>query len=152
VSSNGIAENTQEKPVILIADDNTDSRDALRALLEAYGFAVAEAENGEEAVRRALQSHPDLILMDIMMPRVDGVEATRRLRASKEFRQVPILTLTAMVGSQDMALGAGCDAYLNKPLEIPALLKTIRSWLEKGRPGVEARRPPEIRSPAADRS
>ena len=68
------------------------------------------------------------------MPRVDGCEATRRLRAAADFPQVPILALTAMVGSQDMAMGAGCDAYLNKPIEIPALLSTIRSWLEKGRP------------------
>jgi two-component system cell cycle response regulator DivK len=127
-------ENSLSKPVILIADDNSDSRDALRALLEAYGFSVSEAENGEEAVRNALKLHPDLILMDIMMPRVDGCEATRRLRASEDFRQVPILALTAMVGSQDLAIGAGCDAYLNKPIEIPTLLRTIRSWLEKGRP------------------
>lgn len=125
-------QNGEVKPSVLVAEDNPDSRDALRALLEAYGFTVLEAENGEDAVRRALLSAPDLVLMDIMMPHVDGLEATKRLRESPEFRQVPILALTAMAGSRELAMAAGCDDYLTKPIDIPVLIATIRSWLARG--------------------
>lgn len=124
----------QNPPAILIAEDNPDSRDALRTLLEAYGYRVVEAENGEEAVRMALTIGPDLVLMDIMMPQMDGLEATRRLRETPEMGGVPIVALTAMAGSREMAMAAGCDAYLTKPIDIPRLLETIREQL-----GTEAR-------------
>lgn len=114
---------------ILIAEDNPDSRDALRALLEAYGFRVLEAENGEEAVTRGRDLRPDLILMDIMMPTMDGLQATRLLRDDAGGRRVPILALTAMAGSREMALEAGCDDYLLKPIDIPRLLQAVRHWL-----------------------
>ena len=120
-------------PSILVAEDNPDSRDALRALLEAYGFAVLEAENGQEAVRKALRFRPDLVLMDIMMPVMDGLQATRTLRASPEFRQVPIVALTAMSGARQLAIEAGCDGHLPKPIDIPVFLQTIRTLL--GRDG-----------------
>ena len=126
------AEAPSSKPFILVAEDNRDSRDSLKALLEAYGFEVVVAENGEEAVDRAIGSEPDLVLMDVMMPRVDGIEATKRLRGSREFRQVPILALSAMVGSRELALDAGCDDYLTKPIDIPALVASIRAWLDRG--------------------
>jgi CheY-like chemotaxis protein len=89
-----------EKPAasILVAEDNPDSRDALRALLEAYGFFVVEAENGRDAVNQAILARPDLVLMDIMMPIMDGLQATRTLRSSPEFQQVPIVALSAMAG------------------------------------------------------
>jgi len=116
-------------PSILIAEDNPDSRDALRALLEAYGFAVLEAENGHKAVQTAIELQPDLVLMDIMMPVMDGLQATRNLRSSPDFRQVPIIALTAMAGSRDMAMQAGCDEHLPKPIDIPILLETIRGLL-----------------------
>lgn len=117
---------------MLIVEDNPDSRDALRTLLEAYGFRVFEAEDGEEAVRRGIEWQPDIILMDIMMPGMDGLEATRTLRESPAFRQVPILALTAMAGSREMALEAGCDDHLCKPIDIPVFLNTIRRWIETG--------------------
>jgi CheY-like chemotaxis protein len=119
-------------PSILIAEDNPDSRDALRTLLEAYGFQVSEAEDGDRAVARAHEVRPNLILMDIMMPRKDGLQATRELRASPDFRRVPILALTAMAGARELALEAGCDDHLPKPIDIPVLLQTIRQWLETG--------------------
>src|SRR5690606_20194568 len=132
VIENETADAPSSKPFILVAEDNRDSRDSLKALLEAYGFDVVVAENGEEAVDRAIGSEPDLVLMDVMMPRVDGIEATRRLRESREFRQVPILALSAMVGSKELALDAGCDDYLTKPIDIPALVASIRGWLDRG--------------------
>jgi len=118
-------------PAILVAEDNPDSRDALRALLEAYGYRVVEAENGNEAIEKARATHPDLVLMDIMMPYKDGLEATRTLRSEEEFRNVPILALTAMAGSREMALAAGCDDYLQKPIDIPVLLQRIQTWLAR---------------------
>lgn len=117
------------RPSILVAEDNTDSRGALRALLEAYGFEVLEAKNGEEAVRLAQEARPDLVLMDIMMPEMDGLEATKRLRSIPEVESIPILALTAMAGSKNPALDAGCDDYLTKPVDIPVFLRTIRAWL-----------------------
>jgi CheY-like chemotaxis protein len=114
---------------VLIAEDNPDSRDALRMLLEAYGFEVVEAEDGAEAVRCGIEAHPDIVLMDIMMPGMDGLEATRRLRHSPAFRQVPILALTAMAGSRQKALEAGCDDHLVKPIDIPRFMATLRRWL-----------------------
>src|SRR5690606_9997992 len=134
VIQNQTAEAPSSKPFILVAEDNRDSRDSLKALLEAYGFDVVVAENGEEAVDRAIGSEPDLVLLDVMMPRVDGIEATRRLRESSEFRQVPILALSAMVGSKELALDAGCDDYLTKPIDIPTLVASIQTWLERGHP------------------
>jgi CheY-like chemotaxis protein len=124
----------ESRAVILIAEDNPDSREALRALLEAYGFDVLAAENGVEAVERAIAQKPDLILMDIMMPVMDGLQATRTLRASPDFRQVPIVALTAMAGSREKALAAGCDDHLAKPVNLPVFLETIRGWLKRASP------------------
>jgi two-component system, cell cycle response regulator DivK len=118
---------------ILVVEDNPDSRDALRALLEAYGFQVLEAEDGELGLETAVRSRPDLILMDIMMPVMDGLEATRKLRSDEQFDRIPIIALTAMAGSQEPAMRAGCDDYLSKPIDIPRFLGTIRRWLASGR-------------------
>ncbi len=114
---------------ILLAEDHLDSREALSALLEAFGFAVIPAVNGAEAVELARERHPDLILMDIMMPEVDGFEATRRIRDFPETRHVPIITLTAMEGARDRAMEAGADDYLAKPINSGQLLDKVRDWL-----------------------
>ncbi len=114
---------------ILIAEDHADSREALRVLLEASGYRVHVARDGREAIERAHAVHPDLILMDIMMPELDGLEATRTLRASEEFRQVPILALTALEGSREHALEAGCDDHMLKPLDVRTFLSKIERWL-----------------------
>lgn len=114
---------------ILLAEDHLDSREALCALLEAFGFSVVPAVNGAEAIQLARQNPPDLILMDIMMPEVDGFEATRRLRGFPETREVPIITLTAMEGARDQALEAGADDFLAKPINSGQLLDKVRDWL-----------------------
>jgi CheY-like chemotaxis protein len=126
-----------DKPLILIAEDHSDSREALRALLEAQGYSVETAADGRKAVEKALAVHPDLIIMDIMMPEMDGFEATRRLRAERDFRQVPILALTAMDGARPMVLAAGCDDFLPKPIDVRSFFSRIRSWLETGRAAAE---------------
>ncbi len=117
------------KPKILIAEDHMDSREALSALLEAFGFHVIPAVNGREAVTLARQSAPDLILMDIMMPELDGFEATRQLRGFPETREIPIITLTAMDGARSLALDAGANDFLPKPINSGTLLEKVRSWL-----------------------
>ncbi len=114
---------------ILVAEDHPDSRDALRTLLEAYGYEVFVAGDGAEAVQRAVEIHPDLILMDLMMPGVDGMEATRRLRSESDFRDVPIVALTAMEGGKDRALAAGFNDFVSKPINLPTFLRKLESWL-----------------------
>lgn len=118
---------------ILIAEDHEDSRDALRALLEAAGYRVALAQNGREAVDRALALHPDLVIMDIMMPVMDGLEATRELRAAPGFERVPIIALTALEGGRERALAAGCDHFVSKPLNVRSFFGTVEEWLRKRR-------------------
>jgi CheY-like chemotaxis protein len=114
---------------ILIAEDHVDSRDALEALLLASGFAVVLARNGREAVDQAVAHRPDLILMDIMMPEVDGFEAMRRIRNDARMGAVPIIAVTAMEGAHPRALEAGADDCVRKPLEIRGLLEKVRDRL-----------------------
>jgi two-component system, cell cycle response regulator DivK len=116
-------------PTILIAEDHLDSRDAMRALLEAFGFRVLVAVDGRQAVDVALEHRPDLILMDIMMPELDGFEATRRLRQNALTEQTPIIAVTAMEGAQRLALQAGANDYVRKPIDIRGLIAKVQSWL-----------------------
>ena len=120
---------------ILVAEDHADSRDALHALLEAHGYEVVVAMDGQEAVAHAEHSLPDLILMDVMMPVMDGLAATRHLRAQPAFDHVPILALTAMEGGRERALAVGCDDYVTKPIDLPAFFQKVRWWLERVREG-----------------
>lgn len=114
---------------ILVAEDHPDSRDAMCTLLEAYGYAVLVAENGREAVDTAVAGYPDLILMDLMMPGLDGLEATRMLRERTDTRDTPIIAVTAMDGGRSLALEAGASDFLNKPIDVRDLLEKVRVWL-----------------------
>lgn len=117
-------------PLVLIAEDHEDSRDALRTLLDAFGYRVVEAANGREAVERALAERPDLIVMDMMMPQVDGFQATREIRADEAMRDVPIVALTAMEGARERVLQAGCNDMMAKPLDVRAFLDKVRAWTQ----------------------
>ncbi len=121
-------------PTILIAEDHLDSRDAMRALLEAFGFRVLVAVDGRQAVDVALEHHPDLILMDIMMPELDGFEATRQLRQHRLTERTPIIAVTAMEGAQRLALQAGANDYVRKPIDIRGLIAKVQSWLPNANP------------------
>jgi CheY-like chemotaxis protein len=121
--------NGQDKPLILVAEDHLDSREALSALLEAFGYKVIEAVDGRQAVDLARRVQPDLILMDLMMPELDGFEATRRIRAARETRQTPIITLTALSGAQQLALDAGADDFIPKPIDSGRLVEKLRTLL-----------------------
>ena len=119
--------------MILVAEDHPDSRDALQTLLEALGHRVVVAADGREAVARALEEHPALILMDVMMPEMDGLEATRALRQEATMGAVPIIAVTALEGARERALEAGCDDYVTKPIELASFLKKLEGWLAVGR-------------------
>jgi two-component system cell cycle response regulator DivK len=103
---------------ILIAEDNDDSRTIYREYLEHAGYRVVEATNGEDALALARSEPPDIILMDVSMPKMDGLTATRILKADARLRSVPVVALTAhaMASDAEMARAAGCDGYLAKPI------------------------------------
>lgn len=117
---------TPPRITILIAEDHFDSREALSTLLEAFGYRVLTAVDGREAVELARAHLPDLILMDIMMPEMDGFEATRRLREIDVTRGIPIIVVTAMEGARRLALQAGATDFLRKPIDSRTLLQRIQ--------------------------
>lgn len=118
---------------ILIAEDHLDSQDALRILLEAARYEVLVAADGRAAMTAALEESPDLILMDIMMPEIDGIEVTRQLREIDETAGIPIIAVTAMEGGHSLALEAGADDFLSKPINIHLLLDKIDGLLGRQR-------------------
>lgn len=110
--------------VILVADDIEDTRHLMRLLLEMKGHAVLEAENGEQAVECALKEHPDLILMDLSMPVMDGLAATRRIREHGETALIPIVAMSSHLSDpvwRDRALRSGCNQCYSKPLDFDGL-------------------------------
>jgi len=108
---------------ILIVDDNLDNRELVVKILKRHGYTTCEAVDGEDALIQAAAEQPDLILMDIALPKMDGLEATRRLHATPEFRDTPIIALTAhaMRGDREKALAAGCCDYISKPINVHEL-------------------------------
>jgi PAS domain S-box-containing protein len=121
------------KATILLAEDNKDIVTMLADYLESVGYRVVVAGDGVQAVAKAMEERPDIILMDIQMPNMDGLEATRRLRSDAAFRKTPIIALTALAMSGDRAtcLEAGADDYLSKPVGLKTLHRTIQSWLQR---------------------
>jgi two-component system cell cycle response regulator DivK len=116
---------------ILVVEDQEDNRQILRDLLSSAGFEMLEAENGEEAITAATAHKPDLILMDIQLPILDGYEATRRIKADAMLKAIPIIVVTsyALSGDETKARAAGCDDYVTKPYSPRALLAKIRQHL-----------------------
>jgi len=129
-------------PIILIVDDYTDNRTLLSAWLRAKGYAVIEAEDGREGLLQANRSNPDLILMDLAMPEMDGVEATRQIRQRKVLSETPIFVISAYSTRevQADALAAGCTEVFAKPLELELLLSKIRSTLGQQKPSLAMHR------------
>ena len=121
-------------PKLLLVEDNEESRDGLSRHLTRKGFDVLTAPDGQQAVGVAHREGPDLILMDMSLPVLDGWEATRRLKADPATRRIPVIALTAhaMAGDREKALEAGCDEYETKPVEFPRLLEKVRALLGGG--------------------
>lgn len=117
---------------LLIVEDNEMNRDMLTRRLERKGFTTVVAVDGVEGIAMARSEAPDLILMDMSLPVLDGWEATRRLKAAQETRTIPIIALTAhaMESDRERALRAGCDEYDSKPIEFPRLLEKIATLLD----------------------
>jgi CheY-like chemotaxis protein len=122
---------------ILIVEDNELNREMLSRRLERKGYEVMLAVNGEQGIDIARSGTPDLILMDMSLPLVDGWEATRRLKADEALRHIPVIALTAhaMANDRDKALEVGCDDYDTKPIELPRLLAKIEALLAVLGPG-----------------
>jgi len=116
---------------ILIVEDQEDNRTILRDLLGKAGYDIIEAVNGEDGVALALAKRPDLILMDIQLPIMDGYEATRRIKANAELKATPVIAVTsyALSGDEAKARAAGCDAYVAKPFSPRQLLAKVREYL-----------------------
>jgi two-component system cell cycle response regulator DivK len=116
---------------ILVVEDQEDNRRIIRDLLTSVGHELIEAPDGEAGVRLAKEHRPDLILMDIQLPGLDGYEATRRIKADPELSAIPIVVVTsyALSGDEQKAQAAGCDAYVAKPFSPRQLLATIRQFL-----------------------
>lgn len=123
-------------PLVLIVDDFQDNREMYAMFLEHSGYRVAQAANGFEALERAFALVPDVVVMDLSLPGLDGWEATRRLKADPRTQHVPVLALTshALEGFSEGARAAGCDGFVTKPCLPDQLLSEIRSLLRDGKP------------------
>ena len=123
--------NEEKPPLILVVDDYQDAREMYAEYLQFSGFRVAEAKNGNEAVEKAFALKPDLILMDLSLPGMDGWEATRRLKADEATRGIPVVALTghALAGASEGAKKAGCDSFVTKPCLPDDLVVEVRRML-----------------------
>jgi two-component system, cell cycle response regulator DivK len=122
---------TKNNPLVLVVEDYQDAREMYAAYLQFSGYRVAEATNGVEAIEQANELMPDIILMDLALPKMDGWEATRRLKEAEQTRHIPIVALTghALAGHAEGARQAGCDSFVTKPCLPDALVAEIKRML-----------------------
>lgn len=120
--------------LVLVVEDNEKNMKLFRDILQATGYTPLEASSGEEALALAAESTPALVLMDIQLPDIDGIEALRRLREDERTAGIPVLALTAqaMHGDRERFLAAGFDGYLSKPVDVPKLMATVRRYCDEG--------------------
>lgn len=128
----------QDAPLILVVDDYHDAREMYAEYLKFSGFRVAEARNGSEAIAQALSLTPDLILMDLSLPGMDGWEATRLLKADPRTKHIPVVALTghALAGAAEGAKKAGCDSFVTKPCLPDELVVEVRRMLSAVNRGI----------------
>jgi two-component system cell cycle response regulator DivK len=128
------------KPRVLVVEDNIDNFELVRFLLERAGYQVFSAANGVEGVDAAKREQPDLILMDLSMPEMDGWNATSHLKADEQTRHIPVLALTAhtLPGDRKRAIDAGCDGYISKPLNVSSFDKLVATLLRQAKSGMQS--------------
>ena len=116
---------------VLIVEDNELNMKLFNDLLEVHGYATLQSREGEEALRLARSHRPDLIIMDIQLPEVSGLEVTKRLKADKDLRDIPVVAVTAfaMKGDEEKIRAGGCQAYLAKPISVNVFIDTVRKYL-----------------------
>ena len=116
---------------VLLAEDNHECRDLFAVTLRHLGYQVLQAEDGDTAVKKALAEKPDLILMDIQLPEVSGLEVTKWLKDDEALRDIPVVAVTAfaMKGDEERIRQGGCEAYISKPISIVTFLDTVRRYL-----------------------
>jgi CheY-like chemotaxis protein len=124
----------QPRPTVLVVDDSTVIRDLIRVNLEFEGYQVAEAVDGSDCLDRVLDVRPDVITLDVVMPKLDGVETARRLRADPRTTRIPIVLVTASAQQADLELGrrVGVDAYVTKPFAPEHLVSVVKSLTDLG--------------------
>jgi len=124
-----------KRPLVLVVDDYADNREMYSAYLRFQGLEVVEAANGTEALEHAFARRPDLVVMDLSLPGVDGWQATRILKADVRTKDIPVIAVTghALAGAPERAAEAGCDGFLTKPCLPEDLLREIQRMLEPGR-------------------
>jgi len=117
---------------VLVVEDDQDNREMIIKVLKHNGYQVIDAVDGQEAIEKAKAEKPDLILLDLYLPKMDGYEATRRIKGDRDLRNIPIIALTAhaMKGSREEALAVGCDGYIPKPIDVRELPKQIEHLLK----------------------
>ncbi|OKH30525.1 two-component system response regulator [Calothrix sp. HK-06] len=130
-----MAGNRGGKAKLLLVEDNELNRDMLSRRLKNSGYEIIIAVDGKEGLEKTTVEKPDLILMDMSLPEIDGWEATRQLKANPETKNIPVIALTAhaMLGDREKALEAGCDEYDTKPIKLPRLLNKIESCVANSR-------------------
>ena len=116
---------------ILIVEDNELNMKLFHDLLDAHGYRILQTKDGMEALDIARAHHPDLILMDIQLPEISGLEVTKWLKEDDELRSIPVIAVTAfaMKGDEDIILQGGCEAYISKPISVTSFLETVRRFL-----------------------
>ena len=121
------------KPVILVVEDNERNRKLVRTILEFRGYAVVECDDGEPSLDLAREHRPALVLMDIQMPRMNGIEALSRLRADPETKHIPVVAVTASVtpSERERVVASGFNGYVAKPIDVPTFGETIERFLGK---------------------
>ncbi|MGV6874881.1 response regulator [Pseudochelatococcus sp. B33] len=122
---------------VLIVEDNELNMKLFGDLLEAHGYSTLKATNGREAMELAAAHHPDLIIMDIQLPEVSGIEVTQWLKADAGLRAIPVIAVTAfaMKGDEERIRASGCEAYLSKPISVAKFLETVRTYAPAPRAG-----------------